>query len=335
MSAKDRAALITKLHKACKKKYDVVMPPSGRTVLEHLVYAACLEDSTYDAADETFARLQSEFFDWNEVRVTNVRELAEIGRNTTFPEQTAARIKKTLHGVFETFYSFEIDHLKKENLSKSVATFEKQKGITPFVISYVAQHGLGGHSIPLDRSMLNLFFVAGVISEAEMAKGKVPGLERTIPKNKGLDFSSVVHQLAVALIKSPFNKDVRAFLLTIAPDAKERFAKRGARKKKEPEKKEPEKKEAEKKEPEKKQPEKKSPAAKSAKKTGVKKSAAKKASPKKTPAKKKVAAKKSTKKVAGKKKTVARKTGAKKKAAKKTSTKKKSPTKRLARKKPR
>ncbi len=76
MSAKDRAALILKLYKACKKHYGFIQPPSDRRVLEHMLYACCLEDSTYESADEAFACLQQNYFDWNEVRVTTASELA-------------------------------------------------------------------------------------------------------------------------------------------------------------------------------------------------------------------------------------------------------------------
>ena len=220
MSAKDRAALILKLYKACKKHFEPVIPPSDRTVLEHMLYACCLEDSTYEAADESFARLQEEYFDWNEVRVTTVTELASLCKSLTNPEAGAARVKKVLHGVFETYYQFDIDFLKKENLSKAITQFSRFKGVGDFVISYTAQNGLGGHSIPLDDAMFFLMKTLGVISDAELNKRKIPGLERTIPKNKGIEFSSVVHQLAVAYFKSPFNKDVRNLILSISPECK-------------------------------------------------------------------------------------------------------------------
>ena len=69
MAAKNRADLLTKLHKFVKKEYEAVLPPSNRSVLDHMLYACCLEDSTSEAADEAFARLQENFFDWNEVRI--------------------------------------------------------------------------------------------------------------------------------------------------------------------------------------------------------------------------------------------------------------------------
>lgn len=302
MSAKNRADLITKLHRVAKKSYEGIAPPSNRSVLEHMLYGCCLEDSPQDAADEAMASLQENFCDWNEVRVTTVEELAEVGKKLTAPKVAAISLKKTLFGIFEKYFTYDIDFLKKENLGKAVQTFESFKGVTPFVVSYVAQNGLGGHSIPVDRSMMSLFFVLGIVSEEEAAQGRVPGLERAIPKAKGVEFFSVVHQLAVDFAASPFSTNLRDILTSVNPEAKERFPKR----------------------PSKKKVTKKKVAAKAA---APKKTAAKKAAPKKATTKKGAA------KAAPKKKTTTKK-ATKKPASRKGTAKKKSPTKRLSRKKP-
>lgn len=318
MSAKNRADLITKLHKFVKKEYQVITPPSNRSVLEHMIYGCCLENSTFDAADDAFARLQENYFDWNEVRVTTVAELEESCRNLSDPTAAAKSLKKTLHGIFEHYYQFDLDFLKKENLSKAVQTFQKFNGVSQFVVSYVAQNGLGGHSIPLDHSLMRLFYVLGIVTEDESKKDRVPGLERTIAKAKGAEFSILVHQLAVAFNSAPFSNAIRAKILKISGDAKERFPKRASRKK----------------EPEKKAPEKKEPAKVVAKKATAKvKPVAKKAAAKTKKKVVKKAAAKPVKKAAAK---ATKKAKAKpaKKATKKV-TKKKSPTKRLSKKKPR
>jgi endonuclease-3 len=340
MSAKNRADLITKLHKFVKKEYQVITPPSNRSVLEHMIYGCCLENSNFDAADDAFAKLQENYFDWNEVRVTTVAELAESCRNLSDPTAAARSLKKTLHGIFEHYYQFDLDFLKKENLSKAVQTFQKFNGVSQFVVSYVAQNGLGGHSIPLDHSLMRLFYVLGIVTEDESKKDRVPGLERTIAKAKGAEFSILVHQLAVAFNSAPFSTALRAKILKVNGDAKERFPKRASRKK-EPEKKAPAKKEPVKKvvkEVAKKAPTKAKPVANKAKKKVVKKASAK---PVAKPAKKasakptKKASAKPTKKASAKPAKKASAKPAKKAKVTKKVTKKKSPTKRLSKKKPR
>ena len=356
MAVSNRAAKLAKLHRVAKKHFQPVVPPANRSVLDHLLYGCILEDTKFEAADEAFARLQEDYFDWNEVRVTTAVELAEVLSCVTDPNEAAVRLKKTLHSMFETDYTFDIDTLRKENLGKAVQKLEDYNGITPFVVSYVAQNGLSGHSIGIDKSLINLLYTVGVIDEKEAEKMTVPGLERAIAKNKGVEFFSVVHQLAVTYSSSPFNSNTRTILLSIDADAKERFPKR-VRKKKAAPVEEVEAVEETPVETETKVATKKKAAAKkkaaptkkvATEKKATKKTATKKKATKKTaPKKKSPSSKKATKKVAAKKKATqkkvtkkspakgTKKTASKKKTAVKKATKKSSPSKRLAKKKPR
>ena len=111
MSAKNRADLINKLYKVAKKEYNFIKPLSNRTVFEHMLYGCCLENSTFEAADEALAKLQENFCDWNEVRVTTIDELAESGKNLGNPREGATSVKQTLYGVFEKYFTYDLDCL--------------------------------------------------------------------------------------------------------------------------------------------------------------------------------------------------------------------------------
>ena len=115
--------------------------------------------------------------------------------------------------------------MKKQNLGKSVKDLEAIRGVTPFVADYVTQHGLGGHAIPLSQSIIDVLMVVGVVTETEAKRNRVPGLERAISKAKGIEFSSLLHQLAAEFLLSPHSSKLRALLLQIDPEAKERLAK--------------------------------------------------------------------------------------------------------------
>ena len=69
-----------------------------------------------------------------------------------------------------------------------------------------------------------------MISQAESASGNVPGMERAIPKSKGQEFGSLLHQLGAEFAANPFSPQLRDLLLSIAPDAKDRMPKRVSKK---------------------------------------------------------------------------------------------------------
>ncbi|TWT80816.1 hypothetical protein CA13_22620 [Planctomycetes bacterium CA13] len=223
MSASNRASLITKLFTALKKHYTPTPQQPPRPLLEHMLYASLLQDAPAELADEGMAKCEQDFFDWNEVRVTTISELSQVLSRLPDPVKAATRVKSNLQSVFEEFYTFDIDHLKKDNLGKAVAKFEKMPGVTPFVLSYTVQHGLGGHSIPVDYSAMVILMVTEIASQPEAAGGKVPGLERAIPKSKGIEFSDLLHQAGVALSNSTKDKKARALVDEVAKGSSQRL----------------------------------------------------------------------------------------------------------------
>ncbi len=176
--AANRTVRLTKLASSLKKVFKPVTPAKDRTALEVLVYACLLENSSHDEADKAFAALKpgNFYFDWNEVRVSTRRELSEAVKNLTDPEGAADRVKLVLQSVFETVYIFDIELLKKQNLGQAVAAVEKYKGATPFVVAYLAQNALAGHSIPVNKGLLTALHTLDIITDAELAKGIAPGL---------------------------------------------------------------------------------------------------------------------------------------------------------------
>lgn len=212
MSSHNRSDKIQLLHRVVKKYYKPIVPPESRPLLEQLVYACCLEDARYEAADEAFHRLQESYFDWNEIRVTTVTELSESLHNLPDPAAASARIKKNLQSIFETRYSFDIEDMRKMNQGKAVQELEKMAGMTKFVLGYLIQNAFGGHTIPVSGSILKILVATGIVTQQEADKQQTPGLDRAIPKTKGVEFASCLHQFAADLRMQPGNKNLKAIL---------------------------------------------------------------------------------------------------------------------------
>ena len=114
MSAANRAALIKKIHRTLKTAYPKFqLPIKDRPLTEHILYACCLENSTSDQASEAFGKLQTLYIEWNEIRVSSTKELAEVMDCLADPTDAAYRIRRTLHNLYESFYDYDIDFLTK------------------------------------------------------------------------------------------------------------------------------------------------------------------------------------------------------------------------------
>ena len=226
MASVSRTALFGKIHKVLKKYYKPVATPVERSVLEHLLFACVLEDARYEPAEEAFAALRHTFYDWNEVRVTSISELSEVMAVLPDPRAAANRIKRVLHSIFEELYCFDLEEQRKKNLGPAVKWLEKMDGTTRFVVAYVVQAALDGHSVPLDAGTLAALRVLDLMSDKEAAVGEVPGMERAVSKSKGVEFGSLLHQLGADYLANPFSPQVREVLLAIDPEASKRFPQR-------------------------------------------------------------------------------------------------------------
>src|SRR5207248_11692762 len=73
----NKQQLLEKSLRLLEKKFPVPPEPPKRPVMEELLYAICREGVPTAQADAAFKRIKDSFFDWNEVRVSTVPEVAE------------------------------------------------------------------------------------------------------------------------------------------------------------------------------------------------------------------------------------------------------------------
>jgi endonuclease III len=228
MATTKRTQLLTKLQKVLKQNYKTVLPDTGRPVLEQVLFACCLENAAYESAEKAFAQLGENYFDLNEVRVTTVAELAEALQQLPNPSRAALSLRRVLQSVFESTYSFSLEHARKGSIANGVKTLQGLQGVPSFVTAFVVSTGLGGHTIPLDDGALVVLWLTGLITQEEYDSRAVPWLERAIPKKAGKEFASLLHQFGADLLASIHSPALRKLVLSINPDAKDLFPKRGA-----------------------------------------------------------------------------------------------------------
>ncbi len=226
MASESRTHQFVHLHEVLKKHYTPVAADSQRSVLEHLLFACVLEGAPYEPAEESFAGLVHTFFDWNEVRVTSVAELAEVMASLPDARRAAHRVKRVLHALFEDNFSFDLENLRKQNLGPTIQWLEKLEGTDRFVVAYVVQAALGGHAIPVDSGTMRALHVVDLATDEDVAAGVVPGLERAVPKAKGIEFGSLLHQFGADFAANPYSPNMRSILLQVNPECEGRLPKR-------------------------------------------------------------------------------------------------------------
>ena len=226
-TAAERQKLVAKLHKVLKSHYAPRLPDTSRPLLEQVLFACCLENADYDAAEKAFTQLLENSFDLNEVRVTTVAELAELLVGLPDPSKAALSLRRALQAVFESSYSFSLEQVKKQSVSQGVKSLEGLQALTPFVQVFITSTALGGHGIPLDQGGLTALYLTGIISQADYEQGAAPGLDRIVTKKIGKEFGSLLHHFGADLIASLHGGKVKKILAEITSEAKDRMPKRG------------------------------------------------------------------------------------------------------------
>src|SRR6266852_5425446 len=134
----NKQRLLTHLFTALKKAYDPD-DAANRPVLEQFLYGLCRENATREQADEAFRALRDQFFDWNEVRVSSVRELEESLAGLSEPAVRAQRIISFLQEVFETTFSFDLEPLHKQPLKQAAKQLDRHQAADDYAVSWVVQ----------------------------------------------------------------------------------------------------------------------------------------------------------------------------------------------------
>jgi endonuclease-3 len=200
-TATSKQQILNSAQALLKKKFPAPPEPAKRPVLEEVMYAVCREGVPSAAADAAFGRLKAAFFDWNEVRVSTVQEVADALGDLPAAGDRAERIIDFLQEHFERTYSFDLDDLEKKGLkqaAKQLARY-KDKGVTDFVLAWVTQRSLGGHAVPLDDPSVRVLGRLGVIdpeADAEDREAVRATVEHYVPKAKGYEFTEELIQHA-------------------------------------------------------------------------------------------------------------------------------------------
>jgi len=172
-------------------------PDAPLPVLEQFIYGICRENATPEAARQAYDGLTTQFFDWNEVRVSSARELEEVMPGLGDAESRAERIIAFLQEVFETTFSFDLEAIQKKGLKQASKGLQGLRAANDFVVAWVMQRSLGGHAIPVDQATLQAARRLGLLDgQAETVEAARSSLEHMVPKSKGTHFTDAIAVLA-------------------------------------------------------------------------------------------------------------------------------------------
>ncbi len=194
--ASDLQGLCKKLVTLLKKHYKPAGHKKDRTVLETMLYAVCLENSTQEVADVAYDRLHSVFHDMNEIRVSTYSELTPVFEGLSEPEARAARVRAILQYVFEINFDFDFEPLKRKTLELAEKQLQKIRFITSFIQAHTLHTALGTHMIPIDDHMRDAAVWLGLAVPGATTHDASDGLKGAILKSDAPVFCHYLRSFA-------------------------------------------------------------------------------------------------------------------------------------------
>jgi len=198
ISTSDKQAVCKKLIASLRKRYSATLPKYDRPVLETILHAICLENTTNEKADEVFDALLDGFHDLNEIRVSTISELESVFVNVNVgdAEWRAYRIRTVLQYVFDKEFCFDLEMLRKKTLEQAQKQLSRMKTLTPFVLNHTLQVVLGSHLVPADEKILNASKWLGLLPEDESIETASESLKSSVRKTDAPLFSHLLRCLA-------------------------------------------------------------------------------------------------------------------------------------------
>lgn len=186
--SKTYQANLAKFWKPSKSKENASKPVYENPV-DAIVYSAIKERFNESTTAKMVKKIYSHFVDLNDLRVSRQEEIIDIlGGSEPEHKEVADTLTVVLNSLFDKNDCLNLDELKLEGKRKIKEELEKLKGMTSFMISYVMLVCFDGHSIPLNKNMID-FFVKNEILDADEPIEKMQGfLERQVPAVCGYDF---------------------------------------------------------------------------------------------------------------------------------------------------
>lgn len=195
-TAAEKQSIARKVVSQLKKRYKGPLPKDDRPILETVIYAICLENSSYEEAEKAYRRLETDFFDLNEVRVSSITELAATLEPLSDPEWRALRIRSILHFVFEKNFAFDFEGLRRKTLELATRQLDRIKELSPFVRCYTLQATLGSHLVPIDDACLKVLAWLGLVSADSTVEEASEGLKSAVRKSDVPQFCYYLRRLA-------------------------------------------------------------------------------------------------------------------------------------------
>ena len=162
-----------------------------------LVEGIMAEDTTPAKASLAISALAEEFVDFNELRVSPVRDIVEVlGEDFPSVRAKANAVTGALQVIFDHANSLSMDYLAKMTKREVRSILREKIGLSPYAESVLTLFGFGGHAIPVDNLLLEALKLDGYIHPDSDLPDLQGFLERIAPGKDAMSWHEALRDYA-------------------------------------------------------------------------------------------------------------------------------------------
>lgn len=187
---------LKKAYAKVKHSIDEADIPELRDPIRCLALGILGSDNGPDRAERQLNKALGLVVDWNEIRVSNVNEVAELLGDTGAESlRRSQNLLDALHAVYDRENKVSLDRLKSLGRREARQYLETLKGVDEYAVAYVVLWSLGGHAIPVWNQVLGALREADLVHPVATRAEIQAFLERNVSAADARAFSLLVSSL--------------------------------------------------------------------------------------------------------------------------------------------
>lgn len=179
-----KALLISQLMDQLKSVFPDAAEVPRLELVDSVLFAILRENRNSADALATLAQIKRDYDDdFNELRVSSLREIAQKIGPGADSEARAQAIRAFLHQIFNKNYKFQIDGIAKKPFKEAKDELKGYQALAnDHHMAYVQVQSLNGHAFPVDARILETARRLGIVDQSADAATLRGLLEKNIPK---------------------------------------------------------------------------------------------------------------------------------------------------------
>ncbi|NLH15555.1 MAG: hypothetical protein GX455_03140 [Phycisphaerae bacterium] len=198
-NSKDYAKQIDKLFRRMRQDRGKIALPNYADPLPALIDGIFLEHWTAAQTHAALKRIHEHFVDDNDLRVARQDEVLDaMGVRDASARSITTSLLMSLMAIFNRHDQLRLQFLCEQGKRQARKELDLIAGLTPFAIDYCFLHALDGHTIPLNRVMIDYLKAEGLV-HPESTDEEIQGfLVRQISAAQAREFATLLHAEAMS-----------------------------------------------------------------------------------------------------------------------------------------